>query len=138
LSIQRCTVMNWQNAALAMAGVIGSSVAVVHGILVQRLMVKPFEEFALADGRIGASIRRLVPLLLHFSTISWFLGGLALIAAAMWLEGDARVATGVFVGSIYLYGALGNLWGTRGFHPGWMLMAVALVLIGFGISKSLY
>ena len=42
--------MNWQNAALAMAGVIGSGVAVVHGILVQRLMVKPFEEFALADG----------------------------------------------------------------------------------------
>jgi hypothetical protein len=138
LSIQRCTVMNWQNAALAMAGVIGCGVAVVHGILVQRLMVKPFEEFALADGRIGESIRRLVPLLLHFSTISWFVGGLALIAAARWLEGDARLATGVFVGSLYLFGALGNLWGTRGLHPGWMLMAVALVLIAFGISKPLY
>ena len=130
--------MNWQNVALAMAGVIGSGVAVVHGILVQRLMVKPFEELALADGRIGAPIRRLVPLLLHFSTISWFLGGLALIAAARWLERDARLATGVFVGSLYLFGALGNLWGTRGLHPGWMLMAVALVLIAFGISKSLY
>jgi hypothetical protein len=131
-------VMNWQNAALTMAGVIGSGVAVVHGILVQRLMVKPFEEFALADGRIGASIRRLVPLLLHFSTISWFLGGLALIAAARWLERDARFTTGVFVGSLYLFGALANLWGTRGPHPGWMLMAIALVLIAFGISKSLY
>ena len=130
--------MNWLNAALAMAGVIGCGVAVVHGILVQRLMVKPFEEFALADGRIGASVRRLVPLLLHFSTISWFLGGLALIAAARWLERDARLATGVFVGSLYLFGALGNLWGTRGLHPGWMLMAVALVLIAFGISESIY
>ena len=130
--------MNWQNAALAMAGVIGSGVAVVHGILVQRLMVKPFEEFALADGRIGASIRRMVPLLLHFSTISWFLGGLALIAAARWLEGDARLTTGVFVGSLYLFGALGNFWGTRGLHPGWMLMAAALVLIAFGVSKSVY
>jgi hypothetical protein len=131
-------VMNWQNAALAMAGVIGSGVAVVHGILVQRLIVKPFEHFALADGRIDPSIRRLVPLLLHFSTISWFLGGLALIAAARWLERDARLATGVFVGSLYLFGALGNLWGTRGLHPGWMLMAAALMLIAFGISKSLY
>ena len=75
--------MNWQNAALAMAGVIGSGVAVVHGILVQRLMVRPFEKLALADGRIGVSVRRLVPLLLlHFSTVSWFLGGLALIFAA--------------------------------------------------------
>jgi len=131
-------VMNWRNAALAVAGVIGSGTAVVHGILVQRLMVKPFEEFALANGRIGAPLRRLVPLLLHFSTISWFLGGFALIAAARWLERDARLATGVFVGSLYLFGAIGNLWGTRGLHPGWMLMAVALVLIAFGISKSLY
>jgi hypothetical protein len=131
-------VMSWQNAALTMAGVIGSGVAVFHGILVQRLMVKPFEEFALADGRIGASVRRLVPLLLHFSTISWFLGGLALIAAARWLERDARFATGVFVGGLYLFGALGNLWGTRGLHPGWMLMAMALILIAFGISKPLY
>ena len=130
--------MNWQNAALAMAGVVGSGVAVVHGILVQRLMVKPFEELALADGRIGAPVRRLVPLLLHFSTIVWFLGGLALIGAARWLERDARLATGVFVGSLYLFGALGNLWGTRGLHPGWMLMAVALVLIAFGISESIY
>jgi hypothetical protein len=131
-------VVNWQNAALAMAGVIGSGVAVVHGILVQRLMVRPFEEFALADGRVSAPIRRLVPLLLHFSTVSWFLGGLALIAAAMWLERDARLATGLFVGSLYLFGALGNLWGTRGLHPGWMLMTVALVLIVFGLSKSFY
>jgi hypothetical protein len=131
-------VMNWQNAALAMAGVIGSGVAVVHGILVQRLMVRPFEELALADGRIGAPIRRLVPLLLHFSTISWFLGGLALIAAARWLQPDARLATGIFVGGLYLFGALGNLWGTRGLHPGWMLMAVALALIAFGVSKPIY
>ena len=131
-------VMNWQNAALAMAGVIGSGVAVVHGILVQRLMVRPFEELALADGRIGASIRRLVPLLLHFSTISWFLGGLALIAAARWLGPDARLATGIFVGSLYLFGALGNLWGTRSLHPGWMLMTAALVLIAFGVGKPIW
>jgi hypothetical protein len=128
--------MNWQNAALAMAGLIGSGVAVVHGILVQRLMVKPFEEFALADGRMAAPIKRLVPLLLHFSTISRFLGGLALIAAAKWCERDARLATGLFVGSLYLFGALGNLWGTRGRHPGWMLMAIAIVLITLGVSRS--
>jgi hypothetical protein len=131
-------VMNWQNAALAMAGVIGSGVAVVHGILVQRLMVRPFEELALADGRIGVPVRRLVPLLLHFSTVSWFLGGLALIAAARWLETDARLATGIFVGSLYLFGALGNLWGNRGLHPGWMLMTAALILIAVGISKPIY
>jgi hypothetical protein len=127
--------MNWQNAALGTAGVIGSCTAVVHGILVQRLMVRPVEALFLADGHISAPIRRLVPLLLHFSTISWFLGGLALIAAANWFEQDARVATGLFVGGLYLFAALGNFWATRGLHPGWMLMAVALILIIFGVSK---
>ena len=77
-----------------------------------------------------------MPLLLHFSTIVWFLGGLALIAAAIWFDRDARLATGLFVGSTYLFGALGNLWGTRGRHPGWMLMAAALILIVFGVIKS--
>ena len=128
--------MKWQDAALAMAGVLGSGVAVFHGILVQRLMVRPFEESFLAGKRIAAPIRRLVPLLLHFSTISWFIGGLALIAAAIWFEQDTRLATGLFVGTLYLFGALGNLWATRGRHPGWMLMAVALILIVFGVDRS--
>jgi hypothetical protein len=75
-----------------MAGLIGCCVAVFHGILTQRLMVRPLEEFFLTDKRISASVKRLVPLLLHFSTISWFLGGLALIAR------------GLFVGSLYLFG----------------------------------
>ncbi|NJO34827.1 MAG: hypothetical protein HC869_18605 [Rhodospirillales bacterium] len=128
--------MNWQDVALIMAGVIGSCVAVAHGVLIERLMVRPFAAFALADKRISAPIRRLVPLLLHFSTISWFLGGLVLVVAATRFGEDARRATGLFVGSLYLYGALGNLWGTRGRHPGWMLMAIALALIALGVWKS--
>ncbi len=123
--------MNWQNAALGLAGVIGSGTAVIHGILTQRLMVRPIEALFLTDKRTS-----LVPLLLHFSTIVWFLGGLALIAAALWFDRDARLATGLFVGSTYLFGTLGNLWGTRGRHPGWMLMAAALILIAFGLNKS--
>ena len=126
--------MNWQNTALAMAGVIGSATAVIHGILTQRLMVRPAEAILGADPRIAAPIRRLVPPLLQFSTFNWFVGGLALIAAALWFGPDARLMTGLLVGSSYLYGALGNFWGTRGRHPGWMLMAAALVLIALSIS----
>ena len=98
-------------------------------------MVGPFKTLSLADKRISAPIKRLVPLLLHFSTVSWLLGGFALIAAATWFRHDAKLATGLFVGSLYLFGALGNLWGTRGRHPGWMLMAAALVLIAFGVNQ---
>jgi hypothetical protein len=124
--------MNWQDAALGLAGAIGSGVAVVHGVLVQRLMVQPFREVAEGDKRLGGAVGRLVPLLLHFSTVAWFLGGLALVGAAGWLDGEARLATSLFVGSLFLFGAVGNLWATRGRHPGWMLLAAAIVLIAVG------
>jgi hypothetical protein len=127
--------MAWQNTALGMAGIIGACVAVIHGVLVQRYMVRPFEEFALADKRIAGSTRRMVPLLLHFSTVIWFLGGLALVAAANWFGPEARLATSLFVGGTYLFGAIVNCWARRGRHPGWMLMAAALVLILLGANK---
>jgi hypothetical protein len=128
--------VDWQDAALALAGLIGSGTAVVHGVLTQRLMVRPIAASFGAERRISAPIRRLVPLLLHFSTVAWFLGGLALIAAAAWFEPDARLATSLFVGSLYLFGALANLWATRGRHPGGWLMVAALVLIILGADKS--
>jgi hypothetical protein len=125
--------MSWQDIALIAAGLIGSATALIHGILVQRLMVGPIAPLLLADGRISAPIRKLVPPLLQFSTFAWFVGGLFLIAAPLLLGREARVATGLLVGSLYLFGAVANFLGTRGRHPGWMLMAVALVLIGLGL-----
>jgi hypothetical protein len=126
--------MHWQDAALGLAGIIGSGVAVVHGVLVQRLMVRPIER--LADGRLTAPVRRLVPPLLQFSTFNWLVGGVALIAAAIWFEPGARLATAFLVGSSYLFAAVGNSWATRGRHPGWMLMAAALFLIVLGAYRS--
>lgn len=126
--------MNWHDAALGMAGVIGSGVAVVHGVLTQRLMVGPLVQ--LADRPVAAPIRRIVPLLLQFSTFNWFVGGIALIVAANSFEQEARLATGLLVGSSYMFGALGNLWATRGRHLGWMLYAVALVLIVYGVGRA--
>lgn len=126
--------MDWHDAALGMAGVIGSGVAVVHGVLVQRLIVKPLH-LLLAERRVAAPVRKLVPPLLHFSTFAWFLGGVALIAAAVWLDPAAKLAAGLFVGALYLFGVIGNFWATRGRHPGWMLLAAALVLIALGVTN---
>jgi len=123
--------MNTHDWALALAGVIGSGVAIVHGILTQRLMVTPFQH--LAQGNFGASTRRLVPLLLQFSTFNWFIGGIVLVIAAVFFQRQARLVTGLLVGSSYLFGALGNLWSIRGVHPGWTLYALALCLIGYGL-----
>jgi hypothetical protein len=126
--------IDWHDAALALAGAIGSVTALVHGVLTQRLMVRPVEAVLLADKRISSPVRRLVPVLLHFSTFAWFVGGLALIAAAIRFGAEARLATGLLVGSLYLFGAVGNFWATRGRHPGWMLMAVACLLIVLGVA----
>ena len=123
--------MDWHSMALATAGVIGSAVAIVHGALTQRLMVEPL---AAAGGPLRGPVRRIVPGLLHFSTFNWFVCGLALLAAAYLFEPQARLVTGLLVGSSYLYGAAGNLWATRGRHPGWALYTIALLLIAYGLS----
>ena len=62
------------------------------------------------------------------------IGGLALVAAAAWLGPQARLALGLLVGAPYLFGAVGNFRATRGRHPGWMLMALALAPIAFALT----
>lgn len=123
--------MDARDMALMAAGVIGVVVAVVHGVILQRYMVRRATA-AFTDER-QAALRRLTAPLLHFSTYNWLLGGVALIAAR-WFDPGARLATGLLVGSSYLAGALGNLWASRGRHPGWALYALAVVLIGFGVA----
>lgn len=118
-----------QFVAFTVAGFIGMGVAVVHGILVQRLMIKPLERSSLMDAGADASIRKLIPALLQFSTFNWFVGGAVLVAAAFWFEQDTKLVTGLMVASSYLYGAIVNFEATRGRHPGWMLFAVAIMLI---------
>lgn len=126
--------MTAPDIALALAGLIGSAVSVVHGVLTERLMVLPFASIFTGDAGRSASLRRLVKALLHFSTVCWFAGGLLLIALAWGFAPGARKPLAIFVGALFLYGVAGNLWGTRTWHPGWMLMLVAVGLIGFGVA----
>ncbi len=121
--------MNISDWAFIGAGSIGSIVAVIHGLILQKSMIPTILETA----KMNDSFRRLTAPLLHFSTIAWFLGGLALIAAPFYMDGSAKLTTAIFVGSFYTFGAVGNFWGTRGKHPGWMLLAAAVGLIVFGI-----
>lgn len=126
--------MTPQDIALIAAGVIGSVIALVHGVLTERFMVKPVAAAFGDNPRISPAIRRLIPILLHLSTAAWFAGGLALIAAALWFDASARLATALCVGALYLYGAVGNLAGVRGFHPGWVLYAIAVALIAYAVA----
>jgi hypothetical protein len=122
---------NTQDIALAIAGVIGSTVAIVHGVLTQRMIVRPLED--VAAPKLPRSIRQLAAMLLQFSTFNWFIGGLALIVAAFALGHEAKLAVGLLVGSSYLYGTIGNFIATRGRHPGWMFYGAALALIAYAL-----
>lgn len=124
--------MNWQNVALVLAGVIGSSVAVAHAFVMQRVMVRPIVR-ALADTPTSAPIRRLVSPLLHLSSIAWFTGGVILIAVGAGWMPQFRSAAALVVAAFYLHAAVLNGWATRGRHPGWALMALACLLILMGM-----
>ena len=115
--------------ALSLAGLIGATTAIIHGILTQRLIVKPIDRRLADDPRISMTIRRIIPPLLHYSTYSWLVGGIALVIAANVAGAETRLWIGLLVGSLFLYGAVANLWATRGRHPGWVLMALAVALI---------
>ena len=125
--------MDLRDAALVIAGIVGSTGAIIHGVLTQRLMVRPIHD--LAGGKLSRTNRRLVAGLLHFTTFNWFISGLALLIAAYSFGREARLATGLFVGSSYLFGALVNFWATRGRHVGWVLYAAAVLLILYGLGK---
>ena len=114
--------------ALLAAGVVGCFVAVFHGVVMQKLMIRPI----LNETPLAQTSQRLVPLLLHFSTIFWFLGGVALIFVPFFADASAVLTTAVFVGTFYIFGAVGNFWGTNGKHPGWVLLAVAVALTVYG------
>lgn len=120
------TIQDW---AFIAAGIIGASVAVLHGILMQRLMINPILE----EGVSRQVTRRLLPLLMHFSTFCWFFGGLALIAAPFYLDAQSKATIAVVVAIFYAFGSIGNFWGTRSAHPGWILLALATALILFGV-----
>jgi len=122
---------NTQDLALAIAGGIGSAIAIVHGVLTQRLIVRPLEGAA----KLPRSTRQLAAMLLQFSTFNWFIGGLALIIAAFAPGRDVKLAVGLLVGSSYLYGAAGNFIAARGRHPGWIFYGVALALTAYALFR---
>jgi hypothetical protein len=125
-------VMNRHDIALVIAGVIGSGSAIVHGVLTQWHTIDPVQEIGAA--RISPMGQRLVAVLLQFSTFNWLVGGLALVAVHA-SGREARLATGLLVGSSYFYAAVGNFWATQGRpHPSWLLYATALCLIAYGLA----
>lgn len=128
--------MEMQNIAFSLAGLIGAGTAILHGIVTRKLLVRPLDRHLADSSNRSPIIRRIVPPLLQYSTYSWLVGGIALIVTANAADFATRLATGLLVGSMFLYGAVANLWATRGRHPGWLLMAIACGLIAYGLLSA--
>ncbi|ANY71174.1 hypothetical protein [Paenibacillus ihbetae] len=128
--------MDWNSIALTAAGVIGGGTAVIHGVVMQRIIIRPIEADFAANGRISGTLQKLIALLLHVSTFNWLLSGIALIAAAIWFEHDVRLVVGLLACSSFLYGAIIAFWSIRRAHPGGILMSAACILIVLGLTAG--
>ncbi|MEM6484758.1 MAG: hypothetical protein AAF662_07240 [Pseudomonadota bacterium] len=109
-------------------GCLGSSVAIIHGILMQKHLVAPVT----ASEQLSSNAKELCVLLLQFSTFVWLVGGIALIYAALFLSSTTALIIASLIALCYLYGAIGNFWATRGRHFGWIPLIAAVLSISWG------
>ncbi len=111
---------------LVLAGVIGLVTALVHGYLGETRLLSQAE----TQSELG---RRALRAVFHLSTVYWLLGAIALISISLMpISREATVLVSV-VATLYLIGAVGNFWLSRGRHIGWVLLLSASLLAIAGI-----
>lgn len=114
-----------KDALLYAAGALGIAISILHGYLGERLVVGPSE----ASTRRAKRVMRAI---MFLSAVYWFAAGVLLLVAPVLLEPSQRFFAICVAAFLFATGSLGNLWATRGRHPGWALLAVAtaLALVG--------
>jgi hypothetical protein len=126
--------MNSHELALLSAGAIGCIVAAIHGVLTQRILVKPILE--LPHSNLGEPLKRLGASLLQFTTFNWFIMGAALCVVTFIGQPETRAVVAILAASSFAFGAAVNLWSLRRLHPGWLLYAIAVGAIAYGLSAG--
>ena len=120
---------------IAVSGFLGALVAIGHGILCQRFIVRPLETAPIDDLRQAGFRKLFVGPLIHVSTFTWLAGGLGLIFAATSLSRDALLAVSVVIQVSYTHAALLNIWTARGRHYGGWCLAGISALLASGIIE---
>ncbi len=115
-----------RDLTLQAAGVLAILVAILHGAIAElRVFTKSHIE--------PRGTRRLLRMVWQASTIDWIGIAVLLIAApALGSESARRWIVAVAV-VVYGYAAIGNAVVTRGWHPGWCLMAIVIALALMGL-----
>ena len=121
--------MSGSAVCLAAAGAIGLLTALIHGIIMQRHMIKPLGRHLAEERVISRAGRALLGPLLHVSTLAWSIAGLALLYAALAGERDAQQLASAIAFVLFGHATIANAAAVRALHPGWILMALATALI---------
>jgi hypothetical protein len=106
---------------LQCSGLLAITAAVIHGVLTE---TKVFPRVTIEPQRL----RTLFRLVWQIPTIAWIACGVLLIAAPSMASESARHWMIVTFACVFASCALGNAWGTRGKHFGWMLLVAVAVL----------
>ena len=110
-----------ENALVVSAGCLGMVIALIHGYLGETRVVR-------AAKGLSESQLRVLQAVMFLSATYWFIGGAVLAVAPVFLTANQQFIAAIVVGAMYLTGAIGNAWATRGRHIGWVLLTLAVVL----------
>ena len=106
---------------LQCAGVLAIVAAAIHGVLTE---TKVFPRVTIEPERL----RTLFRLVWQIPTVAWIACGVLLIAAPSMESDTARHWMVVTFALLFAFSALGNAWGARGKHYGWMMLSAVAVL----------
>ncbi len=111
---------------LQCAGALAIVAAVIHGV---RSETKVFPRVTIEPERL----RTLFRLVWQIPTVAWIAGGVLLIALPSIDSEAARHWIVVAFACVFAFSAVGNAFGTRGKHFGWMVLGAvtALTVAGY-------
>lgn len=111
---------------LQCSGLLAIAAAVTHGVLTE---TKVFPRVTIEPQRL----RTLFHLVWQIPTVAWIACGVLLIAAPSMGSDLARHWMIVTFACLFVFSAIGNAWGTRGKHFGWILLGAvaALAVAGY-------
>jgi uncharacterized membrane protein SirB2 len=111
---------------LQCSGLLAIVAAVTHGVLTE---TRVFLRVTIEPQRL----RTLFRLVWQIPTVAWIACGVLLIAAPSMGSESARHWMIVTFACLFAFSAIGNAWGTRGKHFGWILLGAvaALAVAGY-------
>ncbi|MEM7284064.1 MAG: hypothetical protein AAF438_20860 [Pseudomonadota bacterium] len=108
------------------SGALGVLISLVHGYLGETKVVVPSEA-------PNPSAKRVLHAIMVLSAVYWFAAAVLLLVTPEFVSVSARPYVVYGVAAVFLSGSVGNLWATRGRHPGWALLAIAAGLAVAGV-----